>query len=77
MPRLVARLRRDHQHVGDARHAREIGMVVGAVLDLRREARAVVIVDRHAEGAGAPGDTPADPSHAENAEMLAEQLDPD
>ncbi len=34
-------------------------------------------MDRHAEGAGASRDAAADPAHAENAEILAEQLDTD
>ena len=41
------------------------------ILDVRMQAAAVVIVDRHAEGLGAPGNGLADPAHADDAEALA------
>ena len=36
-----------------------------------------MIMDRHAEGAGTTRDAASDPSHAQNAERLADQLDAD
>ena len=41
------------------------------LLDVGGQAPAVVIVDRQAEGAGAPGERLADPPHAENTQALA------
>ena len=45
-------------------------------LDLRRHAAAIVIVDRHAEGARAARQRLADAAHADNAETLAGDAPP-
>ncbi len=53
----------------------QVGMKDRAGLEFRAEAMAIVVVDLHIEAAGASGHHQADPSHTDDAESLAGDLD--
>src|SRR5262249_35899300 len=72
---LIRRRREQDQRVDFAEQVLRIGVKAGAPLKLWGEPAAVAVVDGHLEAARTRREHAADPAHAENAEMLAEDFD--